>query len=61
MRRNTWNRESQAETVAAAMPFSAAMEASAMRDCLDAVRDTLLVLALQVVFRMTQFLRQWNY
>ena len=26
-----------------------------------AIRDTLLVLLLQVVFRATQYLRSWNY
>lgn len=61
MRRKPWNGESQAVAVATAMPFPAAMEDSAMRDCLEAVRDTLLVLGLQVVFRVTQFLRHWNY
>lgn len=61
MRQKPWNGESQAAAVATAMPFPAVMEASAMRDCLEAVRDTLLVLGLQVVFRVTQFLRHWNY
>lgn len=61
MARSTWKRESQAVALAATMPFPAAMEASAMREQFEAVRDTLLVLGLQVVFRITQFLRHWNY
>jgi hypothetical protein len=28
---------------------------------MNAVRDTLLVLGLQVVFRVTLMLRRWNY
>jgi hypothetical protein len=32
-----------------------------MRHRLAAVRDTLIVLALQVVFRATMVLRSWNY
>jgi hypothetical protein len=59
MTRNPWNRESQA--IAVAMPFPVAMEESAMRARLEAVRDTLIVLVLQIVFRATQFLRHWNY
>jgi len=59
MSRNTWNRQSHA--VATAMPFPAAMEMSGMRERIEAVRDTLLVLGLQVVFRVTQVLRHWNY
>ena len=32
-----------------------------MRERLIAVRDTLIVLALQIVFRVTMFLRHLNY
>lgn len=59
MTRSRWNRESRAAAVA--MPFPAAMEAGVMRRSIEAVRDTLLVLSLQVVFRVTQFLRHLNY
>jgi ribosomal protein L22 len=32
-----------------------------MREVMDAVRDTLAVLAIQIVFRAMLFLRRWNY
>jgi hypothetical protein len=59
MARNVWNRECQA--IAVAVPFPGAMEESVMQDRIAAVRDVLIVLALQVVFRVTQLLRQCNY
>jgi hypothetical protein len=59
MNRSVWNRESQA--VAVAMPFPAAMEESWMQARLEAVRDTLIVIGLQIVFRVMTFLRHCNY
>jgi hypothetical protein len=32
-----------------------------MRDRMRALRDTLLVLGLQLVFRVTLIMRRWNY
>jgi len=46
---------------AAEMPFPVKCEETSMREKLGAVRDTLLVLALQLVFRATQAMRSWNY
>jgi hypothetical protein len=37
------------------------LEEVAMRERLIAVRDTLLVLGLQIVFRVALMLRRWNY
>ena len=54
-----WRRNRGA--VAIAIPFPAAFEEFAMRERLVAVRDTLIVLGLQVVFRATMILRRLNY
>jgi hypothetical protein len=35
--------------------------AISMREKVDAVRDTLVVLAIQIVFRTMLLLRRWNY
>lgn len=35
--------------------------ADSMRDKADAVRDTLFVLAIQLIFRAMLLLRRWNY
>jgi len=59
MARSDWKRESQA--IAATMPFPVAMEEGWMRARLEAVRDIIVVLGLQLVFRLTLFLRHWNY
>jgi hypothetical protein len=54
-----WNAHSNA--LAVEMPFSAGSEETSMRDKFVAVRDTLVVLGLQVVFRVAMILRRWNY
>jgi hypothetical protein len=36
-------------------------EVSAIRERISIVRDTLLVLGLQLVFRATLIMRRWNY
>ena len=56
---NRWN--SQSEETVAAMPFPKNVEETAMRDRISAIRDTLLVLGLQLVFRATLIMRRWNY
>jgi hypothetical protein len=43
------------------MPFPANREEKAMRAKLIVIRDTVIVLVLQVVFRTTQVMRSWNY
>jgi len=37
------------------------IEETAMREKLTAVRDTMIVLGLQLVFRTVMLLRRWNY
>jgi hypothetical protein len=54
-----WNAGPKA--VAAELPFSACFEDESMRDKLAAIRDTLIVIGLQVVFRAAMLLRRWNY
>ncbi len=54
-----WNSGSRA--IAAAIPFDAAYQDEPMREKLVAVRDTLIVLGLQVIFRAAMLLRRWNY
>ncbi|MGA8144526.1 MAG: hypothetical protein WB987_11610 [Candidatus Acidiferrales bacterium] len=56
---NRW--DSQSEAKVAAMPFPKDSEETAMRDRMSALRDTLLVLGLQLVFRATMIMRRWNY
>jgi hypothetical protein len=56
--RSSWNRN--AEAIALAMPFPQD-EVVAMRARLEALRDTLIVLGLQIVFRAAMLLRRWNY
>jgi hypothetical protein len=48
-------------TVAISIPCSAGFEEIFMRERLVAIRDTLIVLGLQIVFRATMFLRHLNY
>ena len=49
-------------TVAVEPPYSVEFEDGVfMRDRLIAIRDTLVVLGLQIVFRLTMFLRHLNY
>ena len=45
----------------AEMALSADFEEVAMRKMLVAVRDTLIVLGLQLVFRAVMLARRWNY
>jgi len=56
---NNWGRNREA--VAVAIPYPAAFEGFSMRERLAVVRDTLIVLGLQVVFRATMILRRLNY
>ena len=52
----------QDRAVAVSIPCPTAVEdCFFMRERLIAVRDTLIVLALQIVFRVTMFFRHLNY
>jgi hypothetical protein len=53
-----WNANRRA---AANMPFPAISEENLMRAKLVAIRDTVIVLALQLVFRTTRLMRNLNY
>jgi hypothetical protein len=57
--RSGWN--SDRNPVAAEMAMPTGFEGFAMREKLVAVRDTLIVLGLQMVFRAVMLLRRWNY
>jgi hypothetical protein len=54
----TWDSN---RTVAISIPWPAGFEDNPMRARITAVRDTLIVLVLQIVFRATTFLRHLNY
>jgi hypothetical protein len=43
------------------MPFPDSLKEMALRERMLILRDTILVLALQLVFRATMALRRWNY
>jgi hypothetical protein len=45
----------------ATMPIPIATEESALSNRIRIVRDTLMVLGIQLVFRATMVLRRWNY
>jgi len=52
---------SESDAIADAMPLAAMSEDMDMSARLATLRDTVLVLALQLVFRATLALRRWNY
>jgi hypothetical protein len=54
---------SQSEAVAEAMPLAGMSESEGMNMSarLAAMRDTAIVLVIQLVFRATLLLRRWNY
>jgi hypothetical protein len=53
--------KTNSDALAAQAARVAVVEESSMRDKLDIVRDTLIVLMLQLVFRTMMLLRRWNY
>jgi hypothetical protein len=55
---NRW--EVRREAAGSAAPLSKD-SSSPLQNRISALRDTLLVLGLQVVFRITLILRRWNY
>jgi hypothetical protein len=56
---NRWTPRSTA--VAIALPYGATMEAVSMRERISVLRDTLIVLGMQIAFRTAQLLRHLNY
>jgi hypothetical protein len=53
--------ESRGDASVEAMPFPGSAKEMALRERMLIVRDTILVVALQLVFRATLALRRWNY
>jgi hypothetical protein len=47
--------------MASALAFPGSSEDTQMSARLAALRDTILVVGVQIVFRATLFLRRWNY
>jgi hypothetical protein len=56
---NPW--VSQSTAIAVALPYSPALEVISMRERLAILRDTLIVLSMQLAFRTAQLLRHLNY
>jgi|GEM_PF-2022099 hypothetical protein len=57
-----WKSQSHTATATTrALPFPDTSEVSGMRDRAIAFRDTLIVVAIQLVFRATLAMRRWNY
>jgi hypothetical protein len=53
--------KSRTSATVAAMPIPRAAEEKAVSKRFRILRDTLVVLAIQIVFRATMVLRRWNY
>ena len=51
----------EGEPMVRVLPFTGSSEDMHMIARLAALRDTILVVGLQMVFRATLFLRRWNY
>jgi hypothetical protein len=57
-----WKSDNRAASANAhALPFPDASEVSVMRQRAIAFRDTMLVMAIQLVFRASLAMRRWNY
>lgn len=56
-----YNDPRTSRAVAIAIPTGVGFEDCLMRDTIAAVRDTLIVFGLQLVFRATMLLRHMNY
>jgi hypothetical protein len=51
----------RSRAVAIAIPYPATFEVISMREKLSMLRDTLVVLSMQIAFRTTMFFRRLNY
>jgi hypothetical protein len=56
-----WKPATRTAAAVHAMPFPDSAEVSRMRRSVFALRDILIVLAIQLVFRATLLMRRWNY
>jgi hypothetical protein len=54
-----WNVSNDGLT--ARLPDTSVRKETAMREKLAAIRDTMIVLGMQLVFRTVMLLRRWNY
>lgn len=54
-------RQSGLGVSAAAVPAAAAPEVALMRERFEVLRDVMVALGMQLVFRATILLRRWNY
>ena len=53
--------ESRSSATVAQMPIPEAAEETGLSNQIRIIRDTILVLGIQIVFRATMVLRRWNY
>jgi len=57
-----WRSQNRTASASAqALPFPDASEVSVMRQTAIALRDTMIVMAIQLVFRASLAMRRWNY
>ncbi len=56
---NRW--QPRPTAVAVALPYAPALEVAPMREKLSIVRDTLIVLCVQIAFRASMIMRRLNY
>ena len=59
MATKNWHSDRGAVATAIALPAQDA--GTSMRDAMEVVRDTIIVLAIQLAFRAGLMLRRWNY
>jgi hypothetical protein len=53
--------QANSNALAADLPFAVSPEEISMREKVVAIRDTAIVLGLQIAFRLAMMLRRWNY
>jgi hypothetical protein len=56
-----WKPATRTAAAVHAMPYPDSAEVSRMRRSVVALRDTLIVLVIQLLFRATLLMRRWNY
>jgi hypothetical protein len=56
-----WKSDRTASANAHALPLPDASEVSVMRERAIALRDIVIVMAIQLVFRASMAMRRWNY
>jgi hypothetical protein len=56
-----WKSDRTVSANAHALPLPDATEVSVMRERAIALRDTMIVMTIQLVFRASMAMRRWNY